>query len=141
MHILNNETIGALVYKARKLLKNKLQNQLKECGISSEQLSILKLIYAKEGCNQKELAEGSMKDRAVVTRILDILEKKDLVRRENSPNDGREFLLFITGKGKNVFDEAVKVVNQQTLEIDSIFSEMELRKFKDLLNKLITKLV
>ena len=89
MNIINNESLGWLVYKARRLLKNNLQNQLKDCGISSEQLSILNLIYMKEGCNQKELAETSQKDRASVTRILDILEKNNLVRRENSSNDRR----------------------------------------------------
>jgi MarR family transcriptional regulator for hemolysin len=139
MNIVNNETLGWLVYKARKLLDNKLQNLLKDCGISYEQMSILKLIYMKEGCNQKELAEGSQKDRASVTRILDILEKNNLVRRENSSNDRREFLLYITDKGNGICKKAIKVVNQQVKEIDSIFSENEQEQFKNLLKKLISK--
>jgi DNA-binding MarR family transcriptional regulator len=140
MNIINNETLGWLVSKARKLLNNKLQNQLKDCGISYEQMSILNLIYMKEGRNQKELAEGSQKDRASITRILDILEKNKLVRRENSSNDRREFLLYTTDKGNGIYKKAIKIVNQQAQEIDSIFSEIEQEQFKKLLKKLISKI-
>lgn len=137
---ISNDTIGWLVYKARRLMKNKLQNQLKDSGVSSEQLKILDLIASKQGCNQKELAESSLKDRSAVTRILDILEKKNLVRREISSHDRREFLLYTTEKGNGVYIEAVKVVGQETEEIDSIFNEIELEQFKNLLKKLISKL-
>lgn len=142
MHMQNifNETIEWLIYQARKLMKNKLQNELKVCGISTEQLSILNLIFTEIGHNQKQLAENSLKDGAAVTRILDVLEKKDLVRRENSPNDRREFLLYTTDKGNSVYNEAVKLVGSHTQEIDSIFSESEREQFKNLLNKLISNL-
>ena len=138
MNIINNEALGWLVYKTRKLLNNKLQNLLKDCGISSEQLGILNLIHAKQGCNQKEVAEILLKDRAAVSRILNILEKNKLVRRKNSSNDRREFLLYITDKGNGIYEKAIKIVNQQVQEIDSIFSENERKQFKKLLNKLIS---
>lgn len=132
-----NQNFEWLIIQAREILKNKLQNQLKDSGVSIEQLNILNLIITKEGCNQKELAEGSQKDGASITRILDILEKKNLARRGNSPEDRREFLLFTTDKGKAVYNEAVKLVEFHAREIESIFSEVEQEQFKNLLNKLI----
>ncbi|MGA2141487.1 MAG: MarR family transcriptional regulator [Brevinematales bacterium] len=134
-----NENFEWLIIQARKILINKLQNRLKESGVSIEQLFILDLMITKEGCNQTELAEGSQKDGASITRMLDILEKKNLVRRGNSPEDRREFLLFTTDKGKAVYHEAVKLVEFHAREIESIFSEAERVQFKNLLNKLISE--
>ena len=113
MNVINSESISWQISKAKKLLKNKLQNRLKDSGISSEQLKLLNLIVSKQGCNQKELGKSSEKDRAAVTRILNILEINNLVRRESSTRDKREFLLYATEKGLSVYSKAVKVLNHE----------------------------
>jgi MarR family transcriptional regulator for hemolysin len=137
---INNDSISWQISKAKKLLKNKLQNRLKDSGISSEQLKTLNLIVTKQGCNQKELAESSEKDRSAITRILNILETNKLVRRESSPHDRREFLLYATEKGFRVYGKAVKVLNHETGAVESYFSKTELKQFNILLKKLISKL-
>ena len=50
-----------------------------------------------------------------------------------------EFLLYTTDKGNGIYKKAIKVVNQQVQEIDSIFSKIEQEQFKNLLKKLISK--
>jgi MarR family transcriptional regulator for hemolysin len=137
----SNETVVWLNYKARYLMRNRLQNKLKDCGISTEQWSILSRVCTKEGCNQKELAASSLKDRAVVTRILNILEKKKLVQREISHSDRREFLLYPTEQGQVLYGKALAVINRNNEEIDSIFSENDLEQLKHLLTILTSKLV
>lgn len=140
MNSIDNRTISWQISKAGKLLKNKLQNRLKDSGISDEQLKVLNLIVSKQGCNQKELGESSEKDRAAVTRILDILETNKLVKRESSNRDRREFLLYATEKGLSVYNKAVKVLDHELLAVESIFDKTELKQFKILLKKLISKL-
>lgn len=135
-----DETIGWLIYKARYLTKNRLQQRLKKFEITSEQWSILSMIYLKEGCNQKELGEKLLKDRAALTRILDILEKKQLVKRENSDTDRREYLVYITEKGLNLYNKILLVVTNNSEEINSIFTEGEEKQLRYLLNKLISHL-
>ena len=140
MDVINSESISWQISKAKKLLKNKLENRLKDSGISSEQLKVLNLIISKEGCNQKELGESSEKDRAAVTRILNILETNKLVRREKSARDKREFLLRATEKGLSVYSRAVKVLNHELDAVESLFSKTELKQLGTLLKKLISKL-
>ena len=72
------------IYKARVLMRNKLSKKLKDFDITGEQWSVLKHVFEKEGCNQKDLATRCLKDRAALTRILDILEKKSLIKRERN---------------------------------------------------------
>jgi DNA-binding MarR family transcriptional regulator len=140
MDNINSGSIGWQISKARKLLQNKLQNRLKDSGLSSEQLKVLNLIVSKQGCNQKELGESSEKDRAAVTRILNILETNGMVRRVSSARDKREFLLYPTKEGSDVYDKAVKVLNHETEAVESLFSAAERKQFKILLKKLISKL-
>jgi DNA-binding MarR family transcriptional regulator len=140
MEYVRDETIGWLVYKARYMLKKRLQNKLKDFGISSEQWSVINVVHTKKGCNQKTLAEILLKDRATITRILNILETKQLITRENSFNDKREFLIYMTEKGNELYKEAVQVVSQNTEEINSIFGLDELEQLEYLLNKLVSNL-
>ncbi len=139
-YILDETSIVWLISKSRYLLKRRLQVKLKDYDISLEQWAILSRVYRAEGCNQKKIAEMSLKDRAAVTRILNILENKELIERKNSPQDRREFLIYLTEKGHDLYKKTSAMMSQNAQEIDSIFSESELEQFKDLLNKLISNL-
>jgi DNA-binding MarR family transcriptional regulator len=135
-----DETTPWLVYKARHLLKKRIQNKLKDYDISSEQWSVLNTVYLKKGCNQITLAEILLKDGATITRILNILENKKLVKREKSTHDKREYLIYLTEYGINLYNKALPVVVKNTKETDSIFSDNELKELHYLLNKLVLSL-
>ncbi|MGV3026944.1 MarR family winged helix-turn-helix transcriptional regulator [Clostridium thermobutyricum] len=134
------ESFGNMVYKARVLMRLKLQKKLKDYDVTAEQWNVLSHIYSKEGFNQKELAERCLKDRAALTRILDLLEKKELIKRESSPIDRREYLVYLTEKGKSTYNEILPVINENTKENLANFSEEEIIDFKNLLNKLLNNL-
>ena len=139
-YILDETSIVWLISKSRYLLKRKLQEELKGYDISLEQWAILSRVYRAEGCNQKKIAEMSLKDRAAVTRILNILEDKGLVKRKNSSCDKREFLIYLTPEGHDLYNKTATVMSQNSHEIDSMFSESELEQLEHLLNKLISNL-
>ncbi|WP_321422101.1 MarR family transcriptional regulator [uncultured Methanobacterium sp.] len=134
------DNIGWLVYKARHVLKKRTQDKLKNYGISSEQWSVLNMVYAKGGCNQKTLAELLLKDGGTITRILNILESKDLIYREKSINDKREFLINLTDKGLDLYNELLEVMLQNKKDINSIFSTKEQEQLIFLLEKLFSNL-
>ena len=139
-YILDETSIVWLISKSRHLLKRKLHDELKDYDISLEQWAILSRVYRTEGCNQKKLAEMSLKDRAAVTRILNILENKELVERKNSAYDKREFLIYLTDEGYDLYTKTSELMSQSLHEINSIFSESELEKLGLSLNKLISNL-
>lgn len=55
-----------------------------------------------EGSNQKNLAEDSIRNNAAITRTLNSLEEKGLVKRKKSPDDKREFLIYLTKKRRSI---------------------------------------
>lgn len=135
-----NEEIGLSIYKARVLSKNKLQRKLKQYEITAEQWNIINKVYSNEGYNQKDLAKRCLKDRAALTRILDLLGKKGFIERKISPNDRREFLVCLTEKGRELYNEILPIVAENTKENFENFSDEETKQFQYLLNKFISNL-
>ena len=136
VYVFDENDIVWASFKLRHLIKRRFQNKLKKYNISLDQWIILSLIYQSEGSNQKKLAELSGRDRAAITRILNILEYKELIDRKNSYQDKREFLIYLTDKGIDIYKEAAVIMSQNAQEIKDYFNECELKKFKSLLDKL-----
>ena len=67
--------------------------------ITKEQFSILILLTIKDGLYQTQIANILGKDRPNITRMIDILERKGLIRREKDATNRRILKVFITPKG------------------------------------------
>lgn len=57
-------------------------------------------IYDHEGARQDDLAEMLFLDKAVVTRTMNLLQEKGLVRRERDEDDRRVRRIFLTDYGR-----------------------------------------
>src|SRR5512145_547646 len=88
-----------LSHKMRRIVQNKLKNY----DISLEQWYILHYIYQNEGCNQNKLSQSADKDSGAMTRSLNTLENKGFIERKKSYQDKREYLIYLTDKGKDVY--------------------------------------
>jgi DNA-binding MarR family transcriptional regulator len=95
-----------------KKIRNSLQKRLNEKNIdlTVDQWVLLDHISREEGISQNALAEVTYKDPPTVTRIVDLLEKKELVERRMAAGDRRKFNLFLTTKGAACHEEAFPVV-------------------------------
>ena len=88
------------------------QIELRKRGydLSEEQLGVLSSVYQKSGLSQKEIARVSGKDPASVTRMLDLLEKKDLLKRKASEYDRRSTAVHLTKKGMDFMEEVQPIM-------------------------------
>lgn len=68
--------------------------------ITVDQWLILKNLFQNNDLNQSELAELTGKDQPTLTRIVDLLCKKEFTERMMNPADRRCFLVHLTEKGK-----------------------------------------
>jgi DNA-binding MarR family transcriptional regulator len=95
-----------------KKIRNALQKQLNEAGfdLTVDQWVLVDHIKRQPGISQNELAELTFKDPPTVTRIVDLIEKKALVKRMPAAGDRRKFNLFLTEDGKRIYDEAFPIV-------------------------------
>jgi DNA-binding MarR family transcriptional regulator len=96
----------------RALLNNFKKNNI---ALTKEQWTILGVLWQDDGCSQQTLADRTYKDKPGITRLIDNLEKENLVERRPDAKDRRLNLIFLTPKGKIIEREVIQIVNQ-TLE-------------------------
>jgi DNA-binding MarR family transcriptional regulator len=87
----------------------------KNLPITPEQFSVLTHLWRNDGLQQSELAVCTNRNRANVTRIIDILEREGIVVRKDDPNDRRVFRIYLTDLGKKLKNEAAKCA-QKSIE-------------------------
>lgn len=95
-----------------KKIRNFMQKGLKDAGIdlTVDQWVVIDHIKPNPGVSQNDLAIQTAKDAPTVTRILDILVQKGLIRRQMSEFDRRKFNLYLTGQGEDVYQQAFRVI-------------------------------
>ncbi|BAU25960.1 MarR family transcriptional regulator [Aneurinibacillus soli] len=97
---------------------------LKQYDITPKQWTVLKRLATECGITQKELAQSIDKDPATVMKILDILERKQLLIKQPNKEDRRSLLLYATEKGQKLV---------QTLHpfIESLYEHIVLRDISE----------
>ena len=79
-----------------------------ECyELTPAQYDVLAQLIEAPGISQQELAERLMVTKGNVCTLLDRMEKKGLVVRQNDPNDRRLHPLYLTDEGTRIATEAI----------------------------------
>lgn len=132
-----NNYLSLPIYRLNKLLRIQTQDALRKFNITIDQWIVLYNVYRSETLySQRELARACFKESAAVMRIIDILEKKGLLKRLDSPADRRVYLISITQEGKELCGKCLQEVKELEESLASIFSKGELKQFSMLLTKL-----
>lgn len=72
--------------------------------ITPEQFSILAALMENDGMYQSQIAASTMKDRPNITRLTNILENMNFVKRKADVNKRKVFKIFITEEGKRTYN-------------------------------------
>lgn len=102
-------------------------------GITIEQWILLKIIEETAPLSQKELANKSLRDPASITRTLDLLEKKQLIQRENIVNNRRQYHINLTLQGANFVRMNMNLINKHRQKSTEGFSDEELKLLREML--------
>ena len=96
---------------ARRLQK-KFNGEL--LNLTIEQWSVLYHLWKEDGTSQQELCNATFRDKPSITRLVDNLEKLDLVKRVPDSKDRRINKVFIT-KNALKLQEQTMALAEQTL--------------------------
>ena len=103
---------SSMLQEVFRTFKN-MTNTQSNVPLTIDQFGFLIAIYEKkEEVIQKDMAEVLGKDQSSILRIVDSLEKKELVRRVVDNNDRRKNFLMVTKKGDNVINQYLKIESQ-----------------------------
>lgn len=104
---MTKKEIGVYIDRTYKVVRQDLVNRFKKARIdlTPEQWVILSKLENGR-TSQTELASNSFKDKPTVSRIIDLLVKKEFVEKKQDPEDGRRFFIILTGLGKSILEDA-----------------------------------
>lgn len=110
------EAIVALMRTAD-LVRRLATAMIEPHGITLQQFNVLRILRGAgdDGLPTLEVAERMIEQTPGVTRLLDRLEAKDLVRRQRCPKDRRQHLCWITPKGLAVLQK-IDALSTRTAE-------------------------
>lgn len=92
----------------------RLQKNFRAFGleITIEQWSVLYHLWKEDGLSQQELCNRTFRDKPSITRLIDNLEKQNLVNRMPSSTDRRINLVSLTDKAKDMQQLTIDLANQ-----------------------------
>ena len=98
------ESLGYAMGRATRTLTTLVNFNFTKAGyeVTCEQWSVLVNLGKKNGQRQQELASLTCKDKTTITRLIDNMEKHNLVVRLPDKNDKRQKLIYLTKKGRDL---------------------------------------
>lgn len=119
-------------------IKKSFFDRLQKNGINvtPEQYLVLDILWEKQSLSQQNIADIIQKDKNSVTKIIDSLEKKNLVNRVVDKKDRRINKIELTQEGlaleKITTEVAINFMNDTVKDIDN----QDLDKFVEVMRKL-----
>lgn len=119
-------------------LKQYITSMLKKRGVplTPEQFILIDLLWNQGSMSQQQLADQMQKDKNSVTKLVDAIEAKGFVVRQQNSNDRRSNTIVLTEKAERLKSGAkqsgIDILDMMLEGID----EKELRAFLHTLDKL-----
>jgi DNA-binding MarR family transcriptional regulator len=129
--------VGRLLTQVKMAMSDALDEQLAPLDITAAQFVILVTLAAADDGSSSHLCKSVSYDQGAMTRMIDRLERKGLVKRVRSPDDRRKVNLELTAQGRAAYPKLIAsaaAVNNRFLRG---FTKIEARKLEALLERLL----
>ena len=121
----------------------RLQKNFRNAGIeiTIEQWSVLYHLWKEDGLSQLELGNRTFRDKASTTRLIDNLEKQELVTRVASKDDRRINLVYLTDTAKQLQQITYELANKTMNESLQNITKEEIEVVKNVLQRVYDNLM
>jgi DNA-binding MarR family transcriptional regulator len=108
------ELYSFITGKASTAIARRLQRKINLAGlnITIEQWSVLYHLWKNEGQSQQQLCNATFRDKPSITRLVDNLEKLNLVKRVASETDRRINLIYLTKQGQKLEEQTIQLADE-----------------------------
>ncbi len=137
------ESIGHLVGRLRGEMLAVLDaafaadEQLAPLDVTAAQYIILASLAAEQPRSASDLCKGISYDAGAMTRMIDRLESKGLIRRERCPNDRRLVYLELTEQGRAAWPRMQEISRVAHNRLLRGFTKAEAKQLESLLRRML----
>lgn len=132
------ESLGYIMGRVFRGLGTRINRNIAEAGydVTCEQWCVLVNLWEKDGQSQQDLAGTTCKGKTSMTRLLDNMEKRDLVVRVPGTKDKRQKLIYLTKKGKQIQRKLLTIVDRTEQEYQRNMNAGDVARCKDVLRQM-----
>jgi len=108
------ELYSFITGKASIAIARRLQKKFNSAGLNLtiEQWSVLYQLWKQDGSSQQDLCLRTFRDKPSITRLVDNLEKLQLVKRVASVSDRRINLVYLTKQGIKMEEQTMELAEE-----------------------------
>ena len=129
--------IVRLINRVRVEIVDALDRELAKYDITAPQLIVLASIANKEADSAAAICKSISYDPGAMTRMIDRLEQKGLIRRVPHPEDRRAMTLELTVAGKALYPQLLTAKDAVQTQFLRGFSVDEARQLERLLTRML----
>jgi DNA-binding MarR family transcriptional regulator len=112
------ELYSFITGKASTAIARRLQKKFNAAGLNLtiEQWSVLYHLWKEDGQSQQQLCNATFRDKPSITRLVDNMERLNLVKRVAAEKDRRINLIFLSKQAQKLEDEAMRLADETLSE-------------------------
>ncbi|HLY69103.1 MAG TPA: MarR family transcriptional regulator [Puia sp.] len=128
--------------KASTAIARRLQKKFNTAGLNLtiEQWSVLYHLWKEDGISQQELCKATFRDKPSITRLVDNLEKLQLVKRVASENDRRINKIHLTKQALKLQEQTMELAEETLNDALSGVPANQINLCKEVLQKVYDNL-
>ena len=131
-----DELVGFHLRRAQSVVFDHFMKVAKEERITPGQFGVLTLIEENPGLNQSRLAGALGIERSTMVAVINVLEDRGLVKRQESTIDRRSYVLSLTRQGKGLLGVVGAKVRDHEQQITATLKASEKEVLVDLLKRI-----
>jgi DNA-binding MarR family transcriptional regulator len=132
----HDSSLGYLVVRTYKSLNRRFLRIVGDFGLTAPQAGVLRRLFEEDGLSSSELTARLFSDSSTIVAIVDRLEGKGLLTREDDPQDRRVNRLCLTDKARKIQPTFMSQIDEFDRDIRSALSPQEIRALQTGLEKL-----
>ncbi|WP_170426160.1 homoprotocatechuate degradation operon regulator HpaR [Ruegeria arenilitoris] len=131
-----SRSLPIALLRARERVMGPIRNMLADAGVTEQQWRVLRVLKEDGPQEPTHIADRACLLLPSLTRILQKLEAKGLIRRRAHPEDKRRQIVDITAKGEKIIQDNMQVTLHLAEDIKTKLGPDRHEELLDLLNAL-----
>lgn len=128
-----SRNFGFILNDVARMMRNIFDRRVKALGLTRSQWWVLNHLFRNNGVTQSELADMLEIEKATLGRLLDRMESKGWIRREEHTTDRRAKCVFLTDEVEPVVKSMRAAAADLRSDALGSFDDVERERFVDML--------
>ena len=127
------KTTGFLMFRTTRGMKKMLDGKLNQFHVTSSQATVLSTLGDRDGQSLSDIGKNVYLDKPAITGLADRMENNGLVERRRTSTDRRVIQLFLTVKGRKLFNQIKKIIIDIDQQLVKGLTEQEINTLHEVM--------